>query len=652
MKSKRILSIILSLCMVLALLPAGTVTVFAGGGTGTAADPILIGTAAELNAFAERVNAGEYSLCAKLTADIVLNDETFAFDPDTGLVAANDGSHAIVYLGTGIKGDASGANSAFDATASKSNKCYSLKNSTYTEITYTSNITMWTPMGRSTSLSGTITSNPYTGTFDGGGHTIGGLFINSRDTDVGLFGSSGGTIKNVGIINSYIGGYGTGSVGGICGKNNNAGVISGCYVKGVVISDYDIGGICGYNSTGSISDCYTEGTVIGARNIGGIAGYNGSGIIKNCYTIGTQKNFVTLTGTKVGCICGINQVTGSDITNCYYLANGGLSGIGVTQNGATSSKVSVKTAAQFASGEVTYLLNGSRSEGTTENPLAWYQTCGTGYPAFSGETVYYTYADCTATVKSYANRLHPEPGHSYDDDDGFCVYCDEGYKPAVQISSSNYTEFGFTVDNWSVYENYYAIANAGNLYWFAAQVNDGNTTYNAVLTTDIVLNPGTFDTNGTYAPADGETARQWTAIGSYDSPFTGTFDGNGHTVSGIYVNTASNLVGLFGKSAGTIKNTGVINSYIRGVISVGGICGSNVSGDITNCYNTGTVSASNYYVGGVCGSNGGSVTGCYNTGAVSGSDSVGGVIGSNNGTVTNCYYLDTSCTGGNSVGTP
>lgn len=211
--------------------------------------------------------------------------------------------------------------------------------------------------------------------------------------------------------------------------------------------------------------------------------------------------------------------------------------------------------------------------------------------------------------------------------------------------------------------NPYQIGNAEELYWFAALVNgtlDGekqNTSANAVLTANI--------SNNTY-----ET---WTPIGNDQNPFTGTFDGQGHTIIGLDFNDSNaENVGLFGKNSGTIKNVGVVNSYfyggayvggvygynsgtitgchntsdynngkVSGSISVGGVCGNN-EGTITGCYNTGAVSGNGLNVGGVCGNNkGGTITGCYNTGAVSGSISmvqVGGVCGFNEGgTITGCY---------------
>lgn len=89
--------------------------------------------------------------------------------------------------------------------------------------------------------------------------------------------------------------------------------------------------------------------------------------------------------------------------------------------------------------------------------------------------------------------------------------------------------------------------------------------------------------------------------------YSGTFDGQGHTVSGLFFNNTSvQYVGLFGVNSGTIQNVGVVDSYLNGYSSVGGVCGHNKYGSITNCYNTGTVSGS-WYAGGVCGNNFGTI---------------------------------------------
>ena len=185
-------------------------------------------------------------------------------------------------------------------------------------------------------------------------------------------------------------------------------------------------------------------------------------------------------------------------------------------------------------------------------------------------------------------------------------------------------------------ENPYQIANGAQLAKLAQDVNGGKNyagTY-FVLTADILLNDISNWENWSESNAPANT---WTPIGSEATQFAGTLDGDGHSVSGIYINSTANyqgLVGVLGED-GTLQNLGVKASYIKGGARVGGVCGEN-RGTVNNCYNTGNVTG-NSQVGGVCGMNYGNVTNCYNTGNVTGSDAVGGVCGTNNGNVTNCY---------------
>ena len=197
----------------------------------------------------------------------------------------------------------------------------------------------------------------------------------------------------------------------------------------------------------------------------------------------------------------------------------------------------------------------------------------------------------------------------------------------------------FAMDGEGTKENPYEIATADDLYEFAIKVNEGDNTACAVLTADITL----IDTN-------------WTPIGNDSNQYKGTFDGDGHTITGLKVDIQSDNIiyaGLFGclGAGGTIKNVSLTDSKITcsgNRVYAGGVCGWN-TGTIENCYNTGEVSGiyGFVYAGGVCGANGNSATiiNCYNTGDVSGTSSngtvyAGGVCGYNRGDTTqNCYWL-------------
>lgn len=185
-------------------------------------------------------------------------------------------------------------------------------------------------------------------------------------------------------------------------------------------------------------------------------------------------------------------------------------------------------------------------------------------------------------------------------------------------------------------ETPYQIGTAEELYWFANEINTNSTSYNicAVLTADIVVNTGVLKADGTLV-SDTSSFITWTPIrGTTYTRYSGTFDGRGHTISGLYYYGASDkYVGLFGRlGTGTIKNVGILDSYFYSGMYTGGICGwNNDGGTIENCYNAGTVNGS-MHVGGVCGATtGGTITDCYNIGNVIGSSNTGGICGMNQG---------------------
>lgn len=229
----------------------------------------------------------------------------------------------------------------------------------------------------------------------------------------------------------------------------------------------------------------------------------------------------------------------------------------------------------------------------------------------------------------------------------------------------------------------YQISTAAQLKRFRDIVNGSNgQTPNhgacAVLTNDIVLNDGTFAEDGSYTPGpSGKTAEEWTPIGKYtndndNTPYTGTFDGQGHTIKGLYVNSASDTcVGLFGYLEGAAVRNLTVDGYVQGrnaaggivgyasnaaiencsnhcsvtgssTSKIGGIAGLNVDGaKIIDCYNVGTIRNSNVFeaCGGIVWGNAGTVSNCYNVGTISGNVYDGEIVGNNTGTVENCYYL-------------
>ena len=276
----------------------------------------------------------------------------------------------------------------------------------------------WTPIGSE--------STPYIGTFDGQGYTISGMTIENAESYSGLFGNVTGTVKNFTVTGSItitgdetvakvggaVGSLGTASaggtvsgvisgvditvsagndhIGGVVGSmpENSSPTVENCIYTGkitVTVAAGSVAGIVGYIRTGTIQNCANQGSISvdvgGTGSVGGILGYcnNGGIYIRNCYNTGA----ISADGTdNVGAIVGQNKGTQATVSNCYYLTGSANQGQGQLTTDAADTVV--KTADEFASGEVTYLLNGSSSD----SPV-WYQNLDNGqdkdtYPVLDG----------------------------------------------------------------------------------------------------------------------------------------------------------------------------------------------------------------------------------------------------------------------------
>ena len=217
------------------------------------------------------------------------------------------------------------------------------------------------------------------------------------------------------------------------------------------------------------------------------------------------------------------------------------------------------------------------------------------------------------------------------------------YKYTVKVNTTGLTLEGCTIGSWAdgggesgaaedlgyIYDsntNTYTVYNADGLMNVAELVNGGKTDINITLDKNIDL-----------------TGKDWTPIGTSNS-YSGTFDGGGHTITGLTVTTNDEYASLFGRlgKAGTVKNVvmeGIQITCNHRLGYAGGVAGFSWGGTIENCSVSGSVSGT-VYVGGVVGTQwNGSITGCSSSATVKGTVDVGGVAGQTNSsaTLTACY---------------
>lgn len=434
------------------------------------------------------------------------------------------------------------------------------------------------------------------------------------------------------------------------------------------------GGVCGTND-GTIEKSYNTAMVSAVSNAGGVCGANGTGKITGCFSIGTVSE-----AALHGGVCGTNSGT---VTNCFYLAGSAAGGIdgGDVQNAAT-----VLTLAQITGTEALSNMPGFL-------PDDWNTKLNQNLGNIAKEDGIFASENC------FVPQLK--------------VFGDTNFIGGVKAVKVLDAETG---DDQKLY---YLIHTAADLKTFrdTANVMGRYCSLNAKLTADICLNPGIdFSVNADGTPKnDLSAAESWMPIAYYsfegkydDIYYTGTFDGQGHTISGLYYdNPDQSYCGLFGQleTDAVIKNLGITNSFIcgdgtvgaicgfayeatiencystatvtgqdydiggilgsayfitiencyyagtiSGGNSTGGICGSVYFGQINNCYNTGKVSVSQEVAGGICGgSSSCTIRSCYNTGKVVGEDLVGSICGYNGGTIEGCYYLSGSASDINGV---
>ena len=413
-------------------------------------------------------------------------------------------------------------------------------------------------------------SLPNGSTLDGNGHVIEGFLAEQEygaANTHAVFGSTrGSTIKNLIIKDCVLHVYSNGTYGSTYDTALSL-------VLSASDSNFINCGAYGVLSTKAYSS--TQGAFI--------TGFSPQDCVyQNCFTLEWGYSYDPNEGTTYayGSFPSYNT-----LNNCYCYG---------AEEATLSNGVIAKTYDQVISGELCYLLNGDQQD------IVFYQDLSeqNDVISFSGPQVYYGYTDCSDSTPEYSNdELYPTVEHQYEN--GICAYCG-----ALE---------GLVGDGSKA--NPYQLSDADQLYWFASQVNDeGRNTICAILTDDIVVNDKVLKD---HKPVS-SNLRKWTPIGwnaytedhvNYPNTYAGTFDGNGHTIWGLYCNEPDmDYVGLFGiVTEGVIKNLSVKDSYFCGFDYVGGIVGvinpdsySECAGVVRECYFNGTVEGRSN-LGGICG---------------------------------------------------
>ena len=482
----------------------------------------------------------------------------------------------------------------------------------------------WTPIGTS--------SKAYTGNFDGNGHTISGLYINSTAANTGMFGRIGSSavVKNLTLADSVIRST-KNYTGAITGYIDDAASVTNCHTKNSVQVSAAVytGGITGYqDDTSTLTRCSNAAEVTGANNVGGISGYNWS---KSSASLTDSYNRGSVSGSNlVGGICAQIYIGGtvSDVYNLGTVQATGTAGTptaggitGVFRWGTIKSAYNAGIVKATAKGGVAGRLEASRSSRTVQNVFYFdeYEAVGN----LNGCTI----QNGTATAKT-SDELKALT--SEDLGDGFAADTNginSGYPVLAWQNGTVKSDDPEKDDNgWQgeaakdapqQKDGVYQIGTPAELAWFAEKSKQDSTDLKAVLTADLDLNNNV-----------------WTGIGgqSADMGFAGTLDGAGHTIKNLYL---KNGKGLIPYNKGTVKNL-TLEGLLKGGDETAALTGTN-AGTLEDITSRVTVTGGNK-IAGIAGNNtkDGVVKDCHNTGAVTGESYAAGIVAYNEGSVTGC----------------
>ena len=461
----------------------------------------------------------------------------------------------------------------------------------------------WSPIGSS--------SNQFRNVFEGNGHTIAHLYINRRNfANVGLFSEVdiAAQIQNIRLSDVNV--SGRSNVGSLVGWN--FGSIISIDVTGTVNSNNNVGGLTSWN-TGKITRCAANVIVSGATSLGGLVGSN-YGVISDSHASGNvmgTANLGGLVGSNFNSLANsyaIGQVSGT-------LNVGGLFGRGDSSNvtasywdTVASMHASRDSDAEFA--KTTVQLQSPTAPGTT--PTEIYYGWSTDIWDFGSTSTYPLLRfttdndgdidkDGNGLIEIYDLEGLNEMRHQLDG---------SGHKTSASGTKSTQ---GCPESGCIGYELMKDLDfNADTSY---------RTTSNKVTWT---------------------TASGWSPIGSNSNRFSGVFEGNGHTISNLYIDRNRNDIGLFAVTAATaqIQNIKLLNATIQGAIDVGSLVGSNFGLIINSDVTTATI-VGNSQIGGLVGANRGDIISSFAYADVIGFSNVGGLVGDNTSNITNTYAAGT-----------
>ncbi|WP_323668292.1 beta strand repeat-containing protein [Aliarcobacter butzleri] len=424
----------------------------------------------------------------------------------------------------------------------------------------------------------------------------------------GIFNGLGHTISDLYINRGSI------ECVGLFGYINNA-TIKNIGLENVNITGDDYtGSLVGYSEGGIISNSYATGTVRGINIVGGLVGteFRSEGIIENSYS-------------KVDVIA-------------YY------SGAGAVRAGGLAGMSIGNIKNSYASGTVTGTINDSYKSGLVIGGIisnSWYDKD-------------VNTANMSDSVKG---KTQAEILTAFSGKDGWITGAEsfEGYGLGVTApvlpelkTFSTITPTGtlfeggygtstnpYTITNWTQLQNINNINILTRGYYFNLLNNLSNSTSDY--------------TNLASSSANSSTG--WNPIGNFSNKFIGTFDGQGNTISNLYINRHFLDVGLFGASdsVSTIRNIGLKDVNISGLSYVGALVGQNY-GTILNSYASGDVNGYfNNNIGGLVGENSGTITNSYARVSAVSTSAFGGLVGANSGTISNSFY-DITKFNGNGLG--